>query len=112
MVHRVWERCLHANRYFGCRHRKRIAGFSRSRIAGAPAAPKTHRGNPVLHHIRLRHSDPEGVQVNFQDGVMTVKGKLGELTQKIEDIQVVIEDGMITFERSSDKKDQKAKHGL
>ncbi|MCF4102280.1 50S ribosomal protein L6 [Gillisia sp. M10.2A] len=57
-------------------------------------------------------SIPEGVQVNFQDGVMTVKGKLGELTQKIEDIQVVIEDGMITFERSSDKKDQKAKHGL
>ncbi|GHA41103.1 50S ribosomal protein L6 [Salinimicrobium marinum] len=55
---------------------------------------------------------PEGVTVDLKDGVVTVKGKLGELTQKIEDIDVKIEDGVITFERSSDKKDLKAKHGL
>ena len=55
---------------------------------------------------------PEGVTVDLKDGVVTVKGKLGELTQKIEDIDVIIEDGVITFERSSDKKDLKAKHGL
>lgn len=55
---------------------------------------------------------PEGVTVDLKDGVVTVKGKLGELTQKIEDIDVIIEDGVITFERPSDKKDQKAKHGL
>lgn len=55
---------------------------------------------------------PEGVTVDLKDGVVTVKGKLGELTQKIEDIDLTIEDGVITLERSSDKKDLKAKHGL
>ena len=55
---------------------------------------------------------PEGVTVDLNDGVVTVKGKLGELTQKIEDIDMKIEEGVITFERSSDKKDLKAKHGL
>jgi large subunit ribosomal protein L6 len=55
---------------------------------------------------------PEGVTVSVNEGIVTVKGKLGELTQKIEDIEVKIEDDLITFERFSDKKDQKAKHGL
>src|SRR5680860_143351 len=57
-------------------------------------------------------SIPEGVTVSAKDGIVTVKGKLGELTQEIIDIEVKIEDGMITFERFSEKKDQKAKHGL
>ena len=55
---------------------------------------------------------PEGVTVDLKDGIVTVKGKLGELKQEIEDIDVKIEDGVITFERASDKKDLKAKHGL
>ena len=55
---------------------------------------------------------PEGVTVDVKDGIVTVKGKLGELTQEFSDIDIKIEDGIITFERSSDKKDQKAKHGL
>ncbi|MFD2518123.1 50S ribosomal protein L6 [Salinimicrobium flavum] len=55
---------------------------------------------------------PEGVTVDLKDGVVTVKGKLGELKQEIRDIDVKIEDGVITFERESDKKDLKAKHGL
>lgn len=55
---------------------------------------------------------PEGVTVDQKDGVVTVKGKLGELQQKIADIDVKIEDGVISFERSSEKSDQKAKHGL
>ena len=55
---------------------------------------------------------PQGVTVDLKDGVVTVKGNLGELTQEILDIDVKIEDGVITFERSSDKKDLKAKHGL
>ena len=55
---------------------------------------------------------PEGVTVDHKDGVVTVKGKLGELTQKVDDIDVKIEDNVITFERSSEKSDQKAKHGL
>jgi large subunit ribosomal protein L6 len=55
---------------------------------------------------------PEGVTVDVKDGMVTVKGKLGELSQEFSDIDVKIEDGIITFERFSDKKDQKAKHGL
>ena len=55
---------------------------------------------------------PEGVTVQVNSGVVEVKGKLGELTQEISDIDVKIEDGIVSFERSSDKKDHRAKHGL
>ena len=54
----------------------------------------------------------EGVTVDYKDGFVTVKGKLGELKQEIKGIEVKIEDGVITFERSSEKSEQKAKHGL
>ena len=57
-------------------------------------------------------SIPDGVTVNVADGVVTVKGKLGELTQEVSDITVKVEDGTITLERPSDKKDVRAKHGL
>ncbi|MFT5892302.1 MAG: large subunit ribosomal protein L6, partial [Dokdonia sp.] len=39
-------------------------------------------------------------------------GKLGELTQEFSEITIKVEDGTITLERSSDKKDVRAKHGL
>lgn len=55
---------------------------------------------------------PEGVTVDVKDGIVTVKGKLGELKQEYSDIEIKNEDGELTFERFSDKKDQKAKHGL
>lgn len=55
---------------------------------------------------------PQGVTVDIKDGVVTVKGKLGELTQEYSEIDIKIEDGVITFERPSDKKEHKAKHGL
>ena len=55
---------------------------------------------------------PEGVTVEFNDGVVTVKGKLGELTQQIDDISVKVEDGQVVVERPSDAKDHRAKHGL
>ena len=55
---------------------------------------------------------PEGVTVDLKDGIVTVKGKLGELTQEVKGIEMKIEDKVITFERSSDKKELKAKHGL
>ncbi|UAB84635.1 50S ribosomal protein L6 [Zunongwangia sp. SCSIO 43204] len=55
---------------------------------------------------------PEGVNVDFKDGFVTVKGKLGELKQEVNDINVSVEDNVISFERSSEKSDQKAKHGL
>jgi len=55
----------------------------------------------------------QGVDVNINDNVITVKGKLGELSQKISNgITVKIEDGIITLDRASESKDHKAQHGL
>lgn len=55
---------------------------------------------------------PEGVTLEIKDNTITVKGKLGELTQEYSDIEIKLEDGTITLERASDKKDLRAKHGL
>ncbi len=55
---------------------------------------------------------PDGVTVNVANGIVTVKGKLGELTQEFSDITIKVEDGTVTLERASDKKDVRAKHGL
>ena len=55
---------------------------------------------------------PQDVTVTVDGGLVTVKGKLGELQQEIKDIEVKIEDGVIYFERSSEKSEFKAKHGL
>jgi large subunit ribosomal protein L6 len=55
---------------------------------------------------------PEGVTVDIKDGVVTVKGKLGELTQNFDSVDIKVEDGNVLVTRSSDTKDQKAKHGL
>jgi len=55
---------------------------------------------------------PEGVTVNVKDNVVTVKGKLGELTQNYDSVEIKVEDGNVMVARSSDSKDQKAKHGL
>ena len=55
---------------------------------------------------------PDGVTVEVNNGIITVKGKLGELTQEISDIDLSIEEGVITLTRSNDKKDHRAKHGL
>ncbi|MDO9260594.1 MAG: 50S ribosomal protein L6, partial [Flavobacteriaceae bacterium] len=54
----------------------------------------------------------DGVTVDLKDNTITVKGKLGELSQEITDVTVNIEDGIITVERPSDSKDHRAKHGL
>jgi len=55
---------------------------------------------------------PEGVTVEIKDNIVTAKGKLGELTQEIDEISVKIEDGIITLERPSDLNNHKSKHGL
>lgn len=55
---------------------------------------------------------PEGVTVNVKDNVVTVKGKLGELTQNFDAVEIKVEEGNVLVTRSSDTKDQKAKHGL
>ena len=55
---------------------------------------------------------PAGVEVTLGEGVISVKGKLGQLTQEFSDVTVKVEGDQITVERSSDYKDQRAKHGL
>ncbi|WP_104735698.1 50S ribosomal protein L6 [Hanstruepera ponticola] len=55
---------------------------------------------------------PEGVTVEINDNIVTVKGKLGELTQEFSNVSIKVEEGNVLVERSSDKKEEKAKHGL
>ena len=56
---------------------------------------------------------PQGVDVNVNENMITVKGKLGELTQSIsEGITVAVNDAVITLERASESKNHKAQHGL
>lgn len=56
---------------------------------------------------------PSGVEVSFNNGEVTVKGKLGELKQDIaEGITVEVADNNVVLKRANESKDLKAKHGL
>jgi large subunit ribosomal protein L6 len=55
---------------------------------------------------------PEGVSLDITDNLITVKGKLGELTQEYSAVSIKIEDSVVYLERPSEHKDHKAKHGL
>ncbi|MBQ0733638.1 50S ribosomal protein L6 [Aquimarina celericrescens] len=55
---------------------------------------------------------PSGVTVEVTGNVVTVKGKLGELSQEIDSIDVKVEEGQVVLERPTEAKDHKAKHGL
>ncbi|WP_222984887.1 50S ribosomal protein L6 [Flagellimonas meishanensis] len=55
---------------------------------------------------------PEGVTVEVNDHMVTVKGKLGELSQEFSGVAVKVEDANVVLERPSDSKEIKAKHGL
>lgn len=63
---------------------------------------------------RLPVAIPEKVSVAVNGNVVTVKGPLGELSQKIESryITVKVENGNVVVERVSEIKDAKAAHGL
>ena len=57
---------------------------------------------------------PQGVEVQVSDkNVVSVKGPKGELTETVDPaITVKVDNGVITFERHTEQKDHKAKHGL
>ena len=57
-------------------------------------------------------SIPEGVTVDIKDNTIAVKGKLGELTQNFDGVELKNEEGVLTLERASESKEHKAKHGL
>lgn len=56
---------------------------------------------------------PAATTVELKDGMVTVKGKNGELTQPIkEGFELKLEDGQLTVVRPSESKEDKALHGL
>ena len=56
---------------------------------------------------------PAGVTVQVNDGVVTVKGPKGELTQKVNpELDIKIEDGQVVISRPSDAREHRAHHGL
>jgi len=57
---------------------------------------------------------PDGVKVTIaDDNLVTVKGKLGELSQQVDpQIEVKMEDGILYVRRHSDEIDPRSKHGL
>ncbi len=55
---------------------------------------------------------PAGVTLDVTNNIITVKGKLGQLTQEYSDVTVTVEGDQVQVDRSSDHKDQRAKHGL
>ena len=54
----------------------------------------------------------EGVTLEVNDNVVTVKGKLGELSQEFSGVTLNVENGNVTVERLSDSKEDRSKHGL
>ena len=55
---------------------------------------------------------PSGVEVKFENGIMTVKGPKGELSRPIHpDMNVALEEGQVTVTRQNDNKQQRALHG-
>lgn len=56
---------------------------------------------------------PQGTTVTWNDGVITAKGKVGEISQKIDErITVDIKENEILISRGSDDKEDRAMHGL
>ncbi|KIA89766.1 MULTISPECIES: 50S ribosomal protein L6 [Kaistella] len=56
---------------------------------------------------------PANVTVTEKNGLVTVKGPKGELTQQLEEgITLKQEDGILTLDRPSESKSHKALHGL
>ena len=58
-------------------------------------------------------SIPVGVTVSVKDGVVTVKGPKGELTQSVDArIEVAVEDAQVVVRRNSDDRQERSLHGL
>ena len=55
---------------------------------------------------------PAGVTVDVNENIVTVKGKLGELSQEYSDVTINVDGEQVIVTRSTDHKDHRAKHGL
>ena len=62
---------------------------------------------------KLPVSIPAGVTVTVKDGVVTVKGAKGELSQAVDArIAVAVEEGQVVVSRQSDARQERSLHGL
>lgn len=62
---------------------------------------------------KLPISIPAGVTVTVQDGVVTVKGTKGTLSQEVDtNITVAVEGNQVIISRPDDEKQNRANHGL
>jgi len=58
-------------------------------------------------------SIPEGIEIKIDGNKVSVKGKLGELSETVHsDLSVKMEDGVLTVERPSETPNHRAMHGL
>ena len=55
---------------------------------------------------------PEGVSVEIQPNLFTVKGKLGELSQSYDLVSIEQSENILSVKRVNESKTAKAKHGL
>ena len=55
---------------------------------------------------------PEGVFIDIQPSTISIKGKLGELSQEYSDVEIKLDNHVISVSRSSESKTAKSKHGL
>ena len=56
---------------------------------------------------------PQGVTVTVNKSTVSVKGKIGELTQVVNpDITISVKDNVVTLERPTEQKRHKALHGM
>lgn len=55
---------------------------------------------------------PEGVSVEIQPNLLTVKGKLGELSQSYDLVSIEQSENTLSVKRVNESKTAKAKHGL
>ncbi len=56
---------------------------------------------------------PSGVEIKINDNFVEVKGPKGQLAEQIDkDLEIKIEDGVLTIERPTDNKRHRSVHGL
>ena len=55
---------------------------------------------------------PEGVSVQISENIITVRGKLGEISQEYSNVEISENEGVLSLVRKSESKEDKSKHGL
>ena len=56
---------------------------------------------------------PAGVEIKAENGLVSVKGPKGELTQEVaKNLEIKIEDGVLTVARPNDERETRGQHGL